>query len=51
MAANLNVADAGTMNTVSKEAKRGRRRRGRGARNTGARENNVAVYFADVSMV
>ena len=31
MAANLNVADAGTMNTVSKEAKRGRRRRGRGA--------------------
>ena len=51
MAANLNVADAGTMNTVSKEAKRGRRRRGRGSRNTGARENNVAVHFADVSMV
>ena len=51
MAANLNVADAGTMNTVSKEAKRGRRRRGRGSRNTGARENNEVVHFADVSMV
>ena len=47
----LSVADAGTMNTVSKEAKRGRRRRSRGSRNPGARENNVAVHFADVSMV
>ena len=47
----LSVADAGTMNTVSREAKRGRRRRDRGSRNTGARENNVAVHFADVSIV
>ena len=39
----LSVADAGTMNTVSKEAKRRRRTRSRGSRNTGARENNVAV--------
>ena len=47
----LSVADAGTMNTVSREAKRGRRRRGRGSRNTGAWENNIVVHFADVSMV
>ena len=47
----LSVADAGTMNTVSREAKRGRRRRGLSSRNTGARENNVAVHFADVSVV
>ena len=47
----LIVADAGIMNTVFREAKRGRRRRGRGSRNTGARENNVAVHFAHVSMV
>ena len=47
----LSVAGAGTMNAVSREAKRGRRRRGRGSRNTGARENNVVVHFADVSVV
>ena len=36
---------------VSREAKRGRRRRSLVSRNTGARENNVAVHFADVSVV
>ena len=47
----LSVAGAGTMNAVSREGKRGRRRRGRGSRNTGARENNIVVHFADVSIV
>ena len=47
----LSVAGAGTMNAVSREAKRGRRMRGRGSRNTGARENNTVVHFADVSIV
>ena len=47
----LSVAGAGTMNAVSREAKRGRRRRGRGSRNTGARENNIVMHFADVSIV
>ena len=45
----LSVAGAGTMNAVSREAKRGRR--GRGSRNTGARENNIVMHFADVSIV
>ena len=44
------VGDVG-LSVVSREAKRGRRRRGLGSRNTGARENNVAVHFADVSVV
>ena len=47
----LSVADAGTMNALSREAKRGRRRRGRGSRNTGERDNNTVVHFADVSIV
>ena len=47
----LSVADVGTLNALSREAKRGRRRRGRGSRNTGARENNIVVRFADVSIV
>ena len=45
----LSVAGAGTMNAVSREAKRGRR--GRGSRNTGARENNIVMHFSDVSIV
>ena len=47
----LSVADAGTMNALAREAKRGRRRRGRGSGNTGARENNILVHFADASIV
>ena len=47
----VGLSGAGTMNAVSREAKRGRRRRGRGSRNTGARENNIVMHFADVSIV